>query len=146
MLEHIPNLFSVSLINVNVMDLQSERVDCSASSTETEGKRKLNEFESLWRYLMTDLECNCFFSEILEDIKNLKEQVDSLSASDQSQGTRLDTLDTRTTGGTWCAYQNGPVTSTGTIRYDRLTFSNTNLAISGTPLSYRTGRYSYKIC
>ena len=93
---------------------------------------------------MTDLDrLKLFFSEILEDIKNLKEQVDSLTASDQAQETRLDTLDTLTTWGTWCAYQDS-WKSVGTIKYDRLTFSDTNWpspAIFGTPMSYSRGSF-----
>ena len=34
----------VSVINENVMDLQSALINCSNSSTETEGNRKKNRF------------------------------------------------------------------------------------------------------
>ena len=36
----LPYYFFFSVINENVMDLQSELVNCSASSTATEGKKK----------------------------------------------------------------------------------------------------------
>ena len=78
------------------------------------------------------------FAVILEDIKTMKNKIESLTSSAQDQETRLFSLGTR---GTWCASQN-EVSATGTIRYDRLTFSDTNMEITRTPLSYSTGNCS----
>ena len=95
------------------------------------------------------LDKNTNFAVIFEDIKKIKDQIESLTSSDQDQDTRLDSLATATANatatatGTWCAYQDGPVSTTGTIGYDRLTVSDTNMEVTGTPLSYNTGKYSH---
>ena len=66
----------------------------------------------------------------------MKVQIESLISSDQAQETKLDTLATR---GTWCVSRWGPVTTLGTIHYDRLTFSDTNMNINLTPLGLQSG-------
>ena len=121
------------------------------------------------------LDKNTNFAVIFEDIKKMKDQIetltssdqdqetrldsltssdqdqetrlDSLTSSDQDQDTRLDSLATATATGTWCAYQDGPVSGTGTIGYDRLTVSDTNMEVTYTPpthiVNIYTGKYSH---
>ena len=75
------------------------------------------------------------FADILKDIENLKEQIESHS----TKITRLDQLALR---GTWCAYRDGndKITGVGIPYYDRLTISDTNLDINWAPLNIRTGK------
>ena len=131
----------VSVINENVMDLQSALINCSNSSTETEGNRKKNRFT--WDCEETGKNYDSIFAVILANIKKLTDQMESHSTEIASLTSSLTRLDSMATRGTWCAYQNGPVESTGRITYDRLTFSDTNMDISGTPLRTSTGICSY---
>ena len=44
LLYRMSDFIIISVINENVMDLDSDLMDCSTSSTQTEGKRKTNNF------------------------------------------------------------------------------------------------------
>ncbi len=79
------------------------------------------------------------FSVTLEDIKNLKQfknlkdQIDSLTSL--GAGAR----------GHWCAARTQTVWRTvGTITYDNITFSDSNMNITDTPLDINTGINSHK--
>ena len=45
--------------------------------------------------------------------------------------------------GTWCGYQNYWDAASSTITYDSLTFSDSNMEMTGTPLDINTGNYSH---
>ena len=76
---------------------------------------------------------------VQDDIVVVADDVESLTSSDQLQNSQIESLGTR---GTWCGYQSG-WTTVGTINYDSLTFSDSNMMeITGTPLDINTGNYS----
>ena len=67
----------------------------------------------------------------------MKEQVESLTSNDRMHESRLDTLALR---GTWCAYKEGKTNTEGRLRYDQLTFVDSNLQTGlPTPLNIDTG-------
>lgn len=70
-------------------------------------------------------------------LKDVIQDVVNLNASDQQLQTKIESL---STNGKWCAYRYGPWTTTSTITYDILTFSDTNMDITGTPLDINTGK------
>ena len=78
--------------------------------------------------------------EVFEDVSAVQDDVvilaDFVSSSDQLQASQIKSLGTR---GTWCGYKYGPWTSVGTIRYDQLTFADSNMEVNGTPLDINTG-------
>ena len=102
-------------------------------------KHELVRIEYKWYYIKT----TNFVAVILDDIKKLKDQMESLNSSYQQhamqiemQASQLVSLGTR---GIWCAYKN-TTTNVGTITYDRLLFSDyNNMEITGTPLDINTG-------
>ena len=76
-------------------------------------------------------------------IEALTEDVKSLNSTDEQQGImiedniqRLDTLSTR---GRWCGYQDVWGTDHSIITYDRYFFTDTNMDVSVTPLDITTG-------
>ena len=73
-------------------------------------------------------------------VDNVTQDVLSLKASDKQQENRIESL---STNGKWCAYKYGPWTTTDTITYDSLTFSDTNMDIPGTPLDINTGKIPF---
>ena len=77
-------------------------------------------------------------------ITGLTDDVEFLTSSVQQQETinediikRLDTISTK---GRWCGYQGNWKTHETVIKYDKTLFSNTNKAITETPLNINTGR------
>ena len=121
----------------------------------------LDEMEVMKRYIMgneekiTDLQDDVVF--VAEDVEknsvlitNMSEdvaslissdqlqtaQIASLASSDQHQALMMGALGIR---GTWCSHITGPWDTVGTITYDRLTFSDTNMNITSTPLDINTG-------
>ena len=78
---------------------------------------------------------------VQDEVVAVAEDVESLSSSDQQQAAQIQSLGTR---GTWCGYIFGPWNTVGTITYDSLTFSDSNMEIAGTPLDINTGNYSHK--
>ena len=92
-------------------------------------------------------ELNEEVSGVQDDVITVAEDVNNLKASDEQQETRIEDnikiLDSLKTRGTWCGYQNGWDT-VGTITYDRLTFSDTNINNgTPTPLDILTGNECY---
>ena len=70
---------------------------------------------------------------VAQDVVNLK-------ASDLEQQTEIESL---STNGKWCAWTYGAWTTTGTINYQSLTFSDSNnMEITGTPMDINSGIYS----
>ena len=67
-------------------------------------------------------------SDILVDMKDMKKKIESL-------GTR----------GSWCGFlENHWRTNDGTITYDHLSYSDTNMKISGPALDIKSGNYTVK--
>ena len=70
---------------------------------------------------------------VAQDVANLK-------ASDLEQQTEIESL---STNGKWCAWNYGAWTTVGTIKYQKLTFSDSNnMEITGTPMDINSGIYS----
>ena len=67
-------------------------------------------------------------------------QIESLTSSDQHQASMIESLSTR---GTWRSFKAGPwSTSNAIITYDHLTFTDSNINITGgTPLDINSGNY-----
>lgn len=74
-------------------------------------------------------------------ITNISVDVTSLTSSDQQQAAQITSLVTR---GTWCAYKYRWNTSDSIITYEDLTYSDSNMNITETPLDISTGKNSYK--
>ena len=68
-------------------------------------------------------------------------EIESLTSSDQLQASQIVSLGTF---GSWCGHNAGPLLTSGTITYDRLTFSDNNMDTPETPLNINTGIYSHK--
>merc|ERR1711860_392085 len=75
-------------------------------------------------------------------ITNVFEDVVSLITSYQQQEFQIESLGAR---GTWCGYQDGSWSKVGTITYDRLTYSDSNLNVTGTPLDIDTGIFTVPV-
>ena len=75
-----------------------------------------------------------FFVGTLEEVKKLQDQIDDSNNVLTSNSQKLQTLGVH---GKWCAFQDYS-TTLGTITYDRLTFSETNMN-TGQPLNINTG-------
>ena len=80
---------------------------------------------------------------VAEDVVSLTDDVVTLMSSDEQQEImiednvqRLDTLSTR---GRWCGYKYDWSTANSIISYDSITFEETNLNVSVTPLDINTG-------
>ena len=83
-------------------------------------------------------------SNVTEKVKQQEIRIESLSSSDQQQAAKIQAIGLR---GSWCAYNDGPWTKGNTvITYDGLTYKDTNMEITGTPLDFKTGNYSLKCC
>ena len=68
-------------------------------------------------------------------------KIDSLTSSDLHQASQIQSLGLR---GAWCGHKETWTTDNSLITYDTLTFSDTNMNITGTPLDINTGNYSRK--
>merc|ERR1711860_308493 len=75
-------------------------------------------------------------------ITNVFEDVVSLITSYQQQEFQIESLGAR---GTWCGNQDGSWSKVGTITYDRLTYSDSNMNITGTPLDINTGIFTVPV-
>ena len=87
----------------------------------------------------------------MEDIKKLKEQFERQLEANITKVTKdvtavqddvtaiQDNVSKLGTLGHWCAYKDGKQREIGTIDYDALTYSNSNMNIAGTPLDITTG-------
>ena len=87
---------------------------------------------------------------VAEDVVSLTDDVVTLMSSDEQQEImiedniqRLDTLSTR---GRWCGYQNEWSTDNSIITYDSYFFTDTNMDVSVTPLDITTGIKLTNIC
>ena len=90
-------------------------------------------------------------SSMSEEVKQQDARIESLKNSDQEQETRKESdqhqaaqIQNHRTRGTWCGYKGGLWSKVGTMTYDSLTFSDTNMEITRTPLDINTGNYSNK--
>ena len=83
----------------------------------------------------------------LEDIKNLKEKLEAVvvNITAVQDDVERNSADITSLGvrGHWCGYQSYWDTL-GTITYDSITFSDSNMNITGTPLDIDTGNNSHK--
>ena len=79
------------------------------------------------------------FDRVAQDVVNLK-------ASDQQQETRIvdniKKLESVSTHGKWCGYQNDWTTANSIITYDSLKYSSSNMNVS-TPFNINTGNNSH---
>ncbi len=81
-------------------------------------------------------------------ITNVIDDVVSLTSSDQQQTVQIESLSSQIdllgAMGHWCAARFNSWGAVGTIPYDTITFSDSNLNITGTPLDISTGINSHK--
>ena len=77
----------------------------------------------------------------MEDIKNLKDEISNQISNHTAKMTKfLEDVTTAVHGfGTWCAEKGGPLPTLGTITYDSITYSDSNMNITDTPLNITTG-------
>ena len=75
-------------------------------------------------------------TKVLEDVAEVKDDVAAVQGDVQRNSADITTLGVR---GHWCAEQEGPWRTVGTITYDNIFFSDSNMNITDTPLDINTG-------
>ena len=101
--------------------------------------------------LQEDVEENsALITDVFEDVVSLTSsdqqhtlQIESLNSSYQKQAIEIESLssqiDSLGARGHWCGYQYSWDTAYSIINYDKLTLSDSNMNITGTPLDTKTG-------
>ena len=144
------NHSSMVLLSKDVDDLTADVEKNSANITEV-----FEDVAAVQADVITvasDVEENSdLITNILDDVVSLTSsyqqqefQIETLTSSDQQQTVEIESLssqiDSLGARGHWCGYQH-QWTTVGTITYERLTFSDSNMNITATPLDINTGRY-----
>ena len=87
---------------------------------------------------------------VSENVASLTEDVASLTSSDEKQEIKIEDniqrLDTLSTRGRWCGYQDGWSADNSIITYDSYFFTDTNMNVSVTPLDITTGNIFTSNC
>ena len=148
----IDNQSSVFLLTRDVDDLQEDvatvQDDVVSVTADTErNSANITKVSEDLSAVQEDVVSN--FTKVSEDIEensalitNVFEDVVSLTSSYQQQEFQIESLSSQIVSlgarGHWCGYQN-TWTSVGTINYDTITFADSNMNITGTPLDINTG-------
>ena len=78
---------------------------------------------------------------LTDDITAVQNDVASMAADVERHSADITSLGVR---GYWCATRNEKWNTVGTITYESLTYSDSNLDITSTPLDINSGNYSPK--
>ena len=112
---------SVVLLSKDVEDLQDDVVENSALIT--------NVFEDVVSLTSSDQQHTLQIESLNSSYQKQAIEIESLSSQIDSLGAR----------GHWCGYQYSWDTAYSIINYDKLTLSDSNMNITGTPLDTKTG-------
>ena len=99
-------------------------------SAEQAKNRDLNQTISDILEEMEDMKKNILI--LQEDVVAVQDDVVSVAEEVEQQETEIRSLATR---GTWCAIQPNDWTAEGIISYENLTYSDSNMNVTGTPLA-----------
>ena len=75
-------------------------------------------------------------TKVLDDVTAVQDDVASVQEDVERNFADITSLGVR---GHWCATSYGPWTTVGTITYDSLSYSDSNMNIMSTPLDIKTG-------
>lgn len=128
-----------------VNNMNTEVVDMKVKIVSNEGKIVQNSDTISDVHSTADVNSDQI-SSMSEELEQQKTVIESLTSSDRQQqttiGDNIKRLDSQATRGSWCAYK-GKWNTGGTVTYDKLTLSDSNMNITDTPLDIKTGNNSH---
>ena len=141
------NQSSVVLLTSDVEDLQEgvngvqDDIVSVAADVERNSANITNVLEDVVSLTSSDQLQTIQIESLFSSDQKQAMEIESLTSSDQLQASQIVSLGTF---GSWCGHNAGPLLTSGTITYDRLTFSDNNMDTPETPLNINTGIYSHK--
>jgi len=155
------NESSVFLLSRDVDDLQEDVVENSANITKVfkdvaAVQEDVSAVQGDIAAVQEDVEENsALITNVIDDVVSLTSsdqqqtmQIESLTSSDQQQTMQIETLasqiDMLGARSHWCGYQ-GSWGTVGTITYDYIFYSDSNMNITGTPLDINTGIFTVPV-